>query len=100
MPKLRAVISNFWSLSFCISCSLAAFVKRSRRDERAVKKYLDFLEEAFVAGHAKRFDVKGKRYINTPLRHCFEDVGSGNAYLNFRQQEEAHIMENILLNEL
>lgn len=65
-----------------------------------IKKYLDFLEEAFVIKHAKRFDVKGRRYISTPLKYYFEDVGLRNARLNFRQQEETHIMENILFNEL
>lgn len=65
-----------------------------------IKKYLDCLEEAFLVSHAKRFDVKGKRYINTPLKYYFEDIGLRNARLNFRQQEETHIMENILFNEL
>ena len=65
-----------------------------------IKKYLDYLEDAFLISHAKRYDVKGRNYINTPLKYYFEDVGLRNARLNFRQQEETHIMENVLYNEL
>ena len=65
-----------------------------------VKSYLDYLEDAFLIKGVQRYDVKGRRYITTPLKYYFEDVGLRNARLNFRQQEENHIMENIIYNEL
>ncbi len=61
---------------------------------------LSHLEDAFIIGKAKRYDVKGGRYFNTPLKYYFTDVGLRNARLNFRQTEENHIMENIIYNEL
>lgn len=66
----------------------------------AIKKYCDYLQEAFLIKEAKRYDLKGKKYISTPMKYYFEDVGLRNARLNFRQQEENHIMENIIFNEL
>ncbi len=65
-----------------------------------VSKYLDFLVDAFLIYKAHRYDVKGRKYINTPLKYYFSDVGLRNARLNFRQQEENHIMENVVYNEL
>ena len=66
----------------------------------AIDNYLTCLEDAFIISRAQRYDVKGKRYIGTPYKIYFEDVGLRNARLNFRQIEENHIMENILYNEL
>ena len=65
-----------------------------------IKRYLDYLQDAFIITSAQRYDVKGKRYISTPMKYYFEDIGLRNARLNFRQPEETHIMENILFNEL
>ena len=65
-----------------------------------VKQYLDYLQDAFIIDKALRYDIKGKRYINTPSKYYFVDVGLRNARLGFRQQEETHIMENIVFNEL
>ena len=65
-----------------------------------VKKYLDCLEDAYIISSAKRYDVKGRKYIGTPLKYYFEDLGLRNVRINFRQQEETHIMENIIYNEL
>lgn len=56
--------------------------------------------DAFLVSKAVRFDVKGKKYIGSPVKYYFEDVGLRNARLNFRQSEENHIMENIIYNEL
>lgn len=75
-------------------------VKNSKITDKTVKKYLDFLTDAFLMDRAKRYDVKGKKYIETPSKYYFTDVGIRNARLNFRQQEENHIMENIIFNEL
>ena len=66
----------------------------------AIDSYLSCLEDAFIISKAHKYDIKGKRYIGTPYKIFFEDVGLRNARLNFRQIEENHIMENILYNEL
>ena len=65
-----------------------------------VSRYLDFFIDAFMIYKSERYDVKGRKYIGSPLKYYFCDVGLRNARLNFRQQEENHIMENILYNEL
>ncbi|MCD7745720.1 MAG: ATP-binding protein [Lachnospiraceae bacterium] len=65
-----------------------------------ISRYLSFFIDAFILYKACRYDIKGKKYIETPLKYYFTDVGLRNARLNFRQQEENHIMENILFNEL
>jgi predicted AAA+ superfamily ATPase len=65
-----------------------------------IYSYLSFLEEAFVVEKSERYDVKGRKYVQTPNKYYFTDVGLRNACLNFRQQEESHLMENIIYNEL
>lgn len=65
-----------------------------------IRKYIDYLKNAFVISEANRYDVKGRKYIGTPLKYYFEDVGLRNARLGFRQVEETHLMENIIYNEL
>ena len=65
-----------------------------------IAQYLDFFIESYLLQKAERYDVKGRSYISTPLKYYYSDVGLRNARLNFRQQEENHIMENILFNEL
>lgn len=65
-----------------------------------VKCYLDHLENAYLISHAKRYDVKGKRYFSSTLKYYAMDIGLRNARLNFRQQERSHIMENVIYNEL
>lgn len=68
--------------------------------DKTIKLYLDYLSEAFLIEKSLRYDVKGKKYIDTPAKYYFEDIGLRNARLNFRQQEENHIMENIIYTEL
>ncbi|MBQ8907513.1 MAG: ATP-binding protein [Clostridia bacterium] len=75
-------------------------VKGKTISDKTLKKYLDYLIDAFLVSKAKRYDVKGKKYINSPAKYYFEDVGLRNARLEFRQTEENHIMENIIYNEL
>ena len=75
-------------------------VKQSKICEATIAKYISYLEDSFLLSCAKRYDVKGKRYIETPYKLYFEDVGLRNARLNFRQIEPTHIMENIIYNEL
>lgn len=65
-----------------------------------IKRYLDYLEDSFIISKALRYDIKGKKYISTPSKYYFTDIGLRNSRLNFRQQEETHIMENIIYNEL
>lgn len=65
-----------------------------------IRQYLAYLEDAFLIHKAYRYNVKGRKYIGTPLKYYFEDVGLRNARLGFRQIEETHLMENIIYNEL
>ena len=75
-------------------------VKKTTVDPQTVKNYLMHLENAFLLSEVKRYDVKRRKYINTPLKYYFEDIGLRNASLNFRQLEEPHLMENIVYSEL
>jgi predicted AAA+ superfamily ATPase len=75
-------------------------VKKKTISDKTLKKYIDYLMDAFLVSKAVRYDIKGRRYIGSPAKFYFEDVGLRNARLNFRQMEENHIMENIIYNEL
>ena len=68
--------------------------------DKTVSNYLAYLEDAFLVDKSKRYDVKGKKYLSTPSKYYFTDLGLRNAALNFRQQEENHIMENVIYLEL
>ena len=68
--------------------------------DKTVSAYIGYLLDAFFISRAERYDIKGKKYIASPYKYYFTDVGLRNAQLNFRQQEENHIMENIIYNEL
>jgi len=72
----------------------------SKLSPATIKQYLDYLSDAFLISRAERYDIKGKRYISTPSKYYFIDMGLRNARLNFRQIEETHIMENVIYNEL
>lgn len=65
-----------------------------------IRQYIEHLEDAFIINKANRYNVKGRKYIGTPLKYYFEDVGLRNARLGFRKVEETHLMENIIYNEL
>ena len=73
---------------------------KSRLVPATIKQYLDYFTDAFLISKAERFDIKGKKYISTPYKYYFSDMGLRNARLNFRQIEETHIMENVIYNEL
>ncbi len=75
-------------------------VKGIKLSQATIKTYLDYLEDSFLINKSLRYDVKGKKYISTPSKYYFTDLGLRNGRLNFRQQEENHIMENIIYNEL
>lgn len=75
-------------------------IKKEDISYTTISNYIKYMEEAFIIKTAKRYDVKGKKYISTPYKIYFEDVGLRNAKLNFRQIEDTHLMENIIFNEL
>jgi predicted AAA+ superfamily ATPase len=75
-------------------------VKNKVVSDKTLSSYIGYLTDAFLISKAVRFDIKGKKYIGSPAKYYFEDVGLRNARLNFRQSEENHIMENIIYNEL
>lgn len=68
--------------------------------DKTISSYIDYLMDSFLISRAERYDVKGKKYISSPYKYYFTDIGLRNARLNFHQQEETHIMENIIYNEL
>lgn len=74
--------------------------KKINLSDKTISKYLDYLIDAFIINKVERYDVKGKKFINSPFKYYFEDVGLRNARLNFRQLDDGHIMENIIYNEL
>ncbi|MBE6530431.1 MAG: ATP-binding protein [Ruminococcaceae bacterium] len=75
-------------------------VKNVDVNSQTISTYLNYLEESFLFSQARRFDVKGKKYFSFPSKYYCTDMGLRNARLNFRQQEETHIMENIIYNAL
>ena len=68
--------------------------------DKTIHRYISYFEDAFLITKVQRYDIKGKKYINSPYKYYFEDIGLRNARINFRQVEENHIMENIIYNEL
>lgn len=75
-------------------------VKNKTISKDTIIKYIDYLKDSFLIDSAIRYDIKGKKYINTPSKYYFTDLGLRNSRLNFRQVEETHAMENIIFNEL
>ena len=103
---------NLEELIDVLSSAIGSLVNPSKisatfRSERSttiapetVDRYLSYLEDAFLVSRAKRYDLKGRRYIGTPFKLYFSDLGLRNARMNFRQMEGSHIMENVIYNEL
>src|SRR5574344_122500 len=75
-------------------------VKKSSLSNNTIKLYLEYLQDAFLIEKSIRYDIKGRKYISTPYKYYFEDLGLRNARLNFRQGEQTHLMENLIYNEL
>ncbi len=75
-------------------------VKQVSINSETIKNYIDYLIDSFLIERAIRYDIKGKKYINTPSKYYFTDIGLRNVRLNFRQSEETHAIENIVYNEL
>ena len=98
---LQVVASSIGSLSnpSKISATFQSNTKSSI-SINTIHQYLEYFEDAFLIEHVRRYDIKGRKYIGSPLKYYFEDVGLRNACLGFRQLEETHLMENLLYNEL
>lgn len=93
--------SSIGSLTNPLKLSNAfASTKKVKLSANTISAYLGYLQDAFLIEKALRFDIKGKKYINTPAKYYFVDIGLRNARLSFRQQEYTHIMENVIYNEL
>lgn len=75
-------------------------IGKTKLSHVTISQYLDYLQDAFLVEKSVRYDIKGKKYISTPSKYYFVDIGLRNARLNFRQTEENHIMENVIYNEL
>ena len=75
-------------------------VKHSNITHTTIKSYLDMLQDVFLIERSVRYDIKGRKYIDTPSKYYFSDLGLRNARINFRQYEETHLMENLIYNEL
>lgn len=74
--------------------------KKTKLSQFTISSYINYLIDSFLVQRANRYDIKGRHYIGTPMKYYFVDIGLRNARLNFRQQEEGHLMENIIYNEL
>lgn len=74
--------------------------KKLNLSDKTISKYIEYFIDAFIINKAERYDIKGKKYINTPYKYYFEDIGLRNARLNFRQLDDGHTMENIIYIEL
>ena len=75
-------------------------VKGIKLNQNTIKEYLEMLEDSFLITRCVRYDIKGRKYIDTPQKYYFEDLGLRNARIGFRQVEETHLMENLIYNEL
>lgn len=98
---IEIISSSIGSLSN--SSKLAATFESTRNikiGNKTINAYLKYLEEAFIIEKTKKYDIKGKKYIDTPSKYYFTDTGLRNSFVNYRQQDEGHIMENIIYIEL
>lgn len=75
-------------------------IKKEKVSRNTIVKYLDYICESFLTEKVERFDIKGKRYIDSPFKYYFTDCGLRNARINFRQVEYSHLLENVIYNEL
>lgn len=98
---LNIVSSSVGSLTNPAKLANTFLSERQKKiSSETIAAYLDYFCDAFLLQKANRYDVKGKKYMKTPLKYYFTDVGLRNARLQFRQQEETHIMENVIYNDL
>ncbi len=98
---LNILSSDVGSLTNPLKLSkIFASTKGKKMSDKTINRYIEYLLDAFLIDKVERYDIKGKKYINSPYKYYFEDIGLRNARLNFRQVEENHVMENIIYNEL
>ncbi len=98
---LNILSSDIGSLTNPLKLSkVFSSLKGTKISDKTINRYMKYLEDAYLLSKVQRYDIKGKKYINSPYKYYFEDIGLRNARLNFRQVEENHIMENIIYNEL
>lgn len=98
---IDVVASNIGCLTNSVKLqNIFKSTKKSSISYNTIDSYLDMLEDAFLIEHAMRYDIKGKKYINTPKKYYFMDLGLRNARLGFRQNEWTHLMENLIYLEL
>ena len=98
---LNILSSDIGSLTNPLKLSkVFSSTKGSKISDKTINRYIEYFEDAFLLSKVQRYDIKGKKYINSPYKYYFEDIGLRNARLNFRQVEENHVMENIIYNEL
>ena len=100
MELLAILASNIGSLTNSYKLSNSFKSKNINISKNTLDSYLNILEDSFLINKSTRYDIKGKKYITTPYKYYFSDIGLRNARLGFRQIEENHIMENIIYNEL
>ena len=100
MELLAILASNIGSLTNTYKLSNSFKSKNINISKNTLDLYLKILEDSFLINKSTRYDIKGKKYITTPYKYYFSDIGLRNARLGFRQIEENHIMENIIYNEL
>lgn len=100
MELLAILASNVGSLTNSYKLSNSFKSKNINISKNTLDSYLKILEDSFLINKSTRYDIKGKKYITTPYKYYFSDIGLRNARLGFRQIEENHIMENIIYNEL
>lgn len=100
MELLAILASNIGSLTNSYKISNSFKSKNINISKNTLDSYLNILEDSFLINKSTRYDIKGKKYITTPYKYYFSDIGLRNARLGFRQIEENHIMENIIYNEL
>lgn len=89
-----------WSDQSSKDCRHFKSVKHSSISVDTIRLYLEYMEDAFVLERVTRYDIKGRKYIDSPFKYYFDDLGLRNARLGFRQVEPTHMMENMLYNEL
>ena len=97
---IEIISSNVGSLTNPKKLANTFNSKKISITDKSISKYLGYLENAFLIQKTRRYDIKGKKYINTPFKYYFTDTGIRNSLLNFRQIETNHIMENVIYNEL
>ncbi len=98
---LNILASDIGSLTNPLKLSkIFSSTKGHKISDKTINRYIEYFLDAFLLNKVERYDIKGRKYINSPYKYYFEDIGLRNARLNFRQVEENHVMENIIYNEL